>query len=239
MLKFFLSRKKNTDAPKPETANASEPGLTEPLAAPAYYEVWGGLESANRALWVGLWCSCTFAVLALLLLRSALRRPPVVIRLDPDGQVQVIGGASGAPVQAATAPSQAEIENFVSLFERFFTELNCYTCDADLKQAFFMMTPEFQQKAQEQLNRNGSVAQFKAQKLHTSLVITEITVKDETAQAIDCHVRGYRDIGSYMPGVAKHEVVFEDDIVLKEVPRSEQAPYGLLVEDYAASYFKR
>ena len=30
-----------------------------PLAEPAYYEVWGGLESANRALWVALWLAVT------------------------------------------------------------------------------------------------------------------------------------------------------------------------------------
>jgi len=233
MLKFLFPSKKDKAAPKQEAANDSDP-----LAVPAYYEVWGGLESANRALWVGLWCSCTFSFLALLLLRGALRRPPVVIRLAADGQVQVIGGATGTSVQDA-GPNQAEIENFVSLFERFFTELNCYTCHADLKQAFSMMTPGFQQKAQDQLNRSGSVEQLKAQKLHASLVITEIAVKDETAQAIDCRVKGYRDIASYLPGVAEHEVVFEDDVVLKKVPRSAQAPYGLLVEDYAASYFKR
>jgi len=233
MLKFLLPRKKDKAAPKPEAANESDP-----LAVPAYYEVWGGLESANRALWVGLWISCTFSLLSLLLLRAVLRRPPVVLSVGADGQVRIMSGAARAS-SAEPQPSRAEIENFVSLFERFFTELNCYTCDADLKQAFSMMAPEFQQQAQDGLNKSGKVEQLKTRKLHTKLVITEITIKDDTAQVIDCEVRGYRDIASYLPGVAEREDIFQDDIVLEKVPRSDKAPYGLLVEDYAASYFKK
>ena len=63
---------------------------TLPLGEPAYYEVWGGLESANKALWAALWFSTTFAILALILVRVVIRRPPVVIRVDDAGQAQVI-----------------------------------------------------------------------------------------------------------------------------------------------------
>src|ERR1035437_8919693 len=78
-----------------------------PLAVPAYYEVWGGLESANRALWVALWFAVTVALLALILLRGALRRPPVVIRVDASGQAQL---ADGSGLQAPV--SEAEVKNF-------------------------------------------------------------------------------------------------------------------------------
>jgi len=231
MLKFLLPRKNS--APEPEAKKDDAP-----MAAPAYYEVWGGLESANRALWVGLWISCTFSLLSLLLLRAVLRRPPVVLSIGADGQVRIVSGAAQAS-SAEPQPSRAEIENFVSLFERFFTELNCYTVNADLKQAFSMMTPEFRQQARDGLNKSGKVERLKTQKLHANLVITEITIKDDTAQAIDCEVQGYRDIASYLPGVAAREEIFQDDIVLEKVPRSDKAPYGLLVEDYAATFFKK
>ena len=49
---------------------------TLPLGEPAYYEVWGGLESANKALWMALWFSTTVAVLALILVRVALWQQP-------------------------------------------------------------------------------------------------------------------------------------------------------------------
>ena len=40
-------------------------------------------------------------------------------------------------------------------------------------------------------------------------------------------------------GGVELEVVFEDDVVLKKVPRSEQAPNGVLVQDWNESLFKK
>jgi len=45
LLRRLLRRK--ASAPLPAPAPTAEPAAVE---APAYYEVWGGLESANRAL---------------------------------------------------------------------------------------------------------------------------------------------------------------------------------------------
>lgn len=205
-----------------------------PLGRPAYYEAWGGLESANRALWVALWIAATTALLAFVLLRVEMRRPPVVIRVDGSGQAAVMPGADRQP-----PVGEAEVKNFLTLFERFFVELNAYTYDSDLRLAYAMMTPDFQLKATDMLKREGTIDGLKVNLTKTTLVLSELRVARDTPDVFECKVKGYRQVGSFKPDAAPGEVVFEHDIVLRKVPRSAQAPYGLLVQDFRESVFKR
>lgn len=205
-----------------------------PLGHPAYYEVWGGLESANKALWVALWLAVTVALLALALVRVQARRPPVVIKVDGSGQSVTLSGVDRQP-----PVGEAEVRNFLALFERFFIELNAYTYDADLRLAFTMMTPEFQSKANDLLKRENTIENLKLNQTKTTLFLTELRVMRDTPEVFECKVKGYRQAGSYKPDAASGEVVFEHDIVLRKVPRSQQSPYGILVEDMHESVFKR
>lgn len=202
-------------------------------AAPAYYEVWGGLESANRALWAAVWLASTVALLALILLRAQANRPPVVIRVSDAGQA--LAGTAGEPVPV----SRAEIQNFIALFERFFTGFGVYTYEEDLRLAFSMMTPEFRRKADELLQRQGLVESVKAERLKTQVFLTELQVERDTPEHIACRIKGYREVGSYEAGSPVREVVFEHELMLKKVPRSATSPYGVLVEDYAESIYKK
>lgn len=206
---------------------------SRPLSEPAYYEVWGGLESANRALWTALWLAVTVALLCLLLVRIMISTPPVVIRVDAAGNAVLADTGRQPPV------SEAEVKNFLTLFERFFTELNVYTYPTDLRQAGTMMTPDFQRKADDMLKRDGTIEKLKGDEGRTTLTITEIGIASDTPQIIECHVKGYRELGSYKADQPSGESVFDDDIILRKVPRSEQTPYGLLVQDFNESLFKR
>jgi hypothetical protein len=209
------------------------PQETLPLGEPAYYEVWGSLERVNKVLWTALWFATTVAMLALILVRVAIRRPPVVIRVDGAGQAQVVTDLQQPPV------SEAEVKNFLTLFERFYTELNAYTYEADLKLAFAMMTPDFQIKAGDALKRGGVLEQLKSNQVKTALFLTELKIVQDTPEVLECKVKGYRETSSYKPDMPPGEVVFEHDIILKKVPRSEQAPNGILVEGYQESVFKK
>ena len=212
-------------------APASE---TLPLGRPAYYEVWGGLESANKALWAALWLAMTVAILALVLLRVQSRRPPVVIKVDGNGQSVTLAGVERQP-----PVGEAEVRNFLALFERFFIELNAYTYDADLRLAFTMMTPEFQAKANDQLKRENTVDNLKSNLTKTTLFLTELRVQRDTSEVFECKVKGYRQVGSYKPDATAGEVVFEHDVVLLKVPRSQQSPYGILGQDFRESVCNR
>ena len=241
-VKTFLSRKTRGDkTQKPamgkETDNVISDSLDttdQALGIPAYYEAWGGIESANRALWTALWFSISVSLLAFILLRVQLRRPPVVILLTTSGQTQVVeNNGSQPPVSAA------EIKNFLALFERFFTELDLYTYNSSLNTAFSMMTPEFKLKAKDILSRQGVIEKLKADAIKTKLTLTDISIVKDTSQLLECDVKGWRDIGSFKADGPHGELVFEDEIILKKVPRSDQAPDGVLVEDWSESLFKK
>lgn len=217
-----------------KTGGARENAEELPLAVPAYYEVWGGLESANRALWIAVWFAATVALLALIMLRVQLGRPPVVIRVDDAGQAQLVADPSRQP-----PVSEAEVKNFLTLFERFFTALNVHTYEADLTNAFAMMTPTFQSQAGDLIKREAVIEKLKAADRRTTLTLTEIRVVSDTPQVFECQVKGYRELSSYKTDVPAQEIVFEDDVILKKVPRSEAAPNGVLVEAWVESLFKK
>jgi len=102
-----------------------------------------------------------------------------------------------------------------------------------------MMTPEFQTKANDLLKRENTVENLKANQTKTTLFLTELRVIRDTSEVFECKVKGYRQVGSYKPDAASGEVVFEHDIVLLKVPRSQESPYGILVQDFHESVFKR
>lgn len=224
----FLKKRAHESAPAPKAEAAALP-----LGKPAYYEVWGGLESANRALWVAVWFSTTVAILCLIMVRALLCRPPVVIRVTDSGLAQPVTDAGRQP-----PVGEAEIKNFVSLFERFFLGLNVYTYDSDLKLAFSMMTPTFQSKANDMLKRDGIVENLKVNQSRITVTLTDLKVMRDTAEILECKVLGNRQVDSFKPDGKTGRVVFEDDVILRKVARSEQAPYGVLVEDFHESVYE-
>ncbi len=237
MIGFKMKARKSELEQKSALAeNSSEAPDAEPVAlgTPVYYEAWGGLESANKALWTALWFAISAALLLLILLRLEMQKPPVVILLSRTGSPQVVMGYNSPPPVGAD-----EIKNFLGLFERFFTELDCYAYQESLKTAFSMMTPQFKIKAQEILDQEGLIENIKAGEIRTTLTLTDISIVKETPEIIECDVKGWREIGSFKPDGQKSEIVFEDEIILKKVPRSSTAPDGVLVEDWKESLFKK
>lgn len=221
-----LFRKRAASAPAPQTL------ADLPLGQPAYYEVWGGLESANRALWVAVWFSITVAILCLIMVRALLCRPPVVIRVSDSGVAQAVDSGGQPPV------GEAEIKNFLSLFERFFLGLNVYTYDSDLRLAFTMMSPDFQSKANDMLKRDGTLDDLKSNQSRITVTLTDLKILRDTPEILECKVLGNRQVDSFKPEGKTGRVVFEDDIILSKVPRSGATPYGVLVKDFHESVYE-
>lgn len=227
----FGRKKASLGAPKPAASKPAAPALTE---APAYYEVWGGLESANRALWMALWLSTTMVLLCLILVRLLITRPPLVIRVSDSGAAQALPDPGRQP-----AVSQPEIKNFITLFEKFFWGLNWHTYQQDLDLAFSMMTQNCRRKADQMLKRDGIVDALKANQSRITVTLTDLKVVRDTPDILECRVLGSRQTTSYKQDGAAGETVFEHDIVLRKTPRSEAAPYGVLVEDFQESVYKK
>ena len=228
-----LLSKKAAAAPLAAPPAAVPSGASVATAIPAYYEVWGGLESANRALWMAVWFSTIVALLCLIMIRVLICRPPLVIRVTDSGLAQAMPGDGRQP-----SVSEAEVKNFVSLFERFFFGLNVHTYDADLKLAFSMMTQGFQGKANDMLKRDGTIETLKANEGRVSVKLTELKVVRDTPDVFECRIMGNRQIGSFKTDGNVGQVVFEHDIILRKVPRSEKAPYGVLVDDFHESVYE-
>jgi len=191
------------------------------------------IESARNAA-LAHFLAITVALLCLVLVRLLLTRPPVVIRVSDAGAAQVVSEPGRQP-----PVGEAEIKNFLSLFERFFWGLNFYGYEQDLKVAFSMMTPNFRPKAEELLKREGTVETLQANQSKVTVTLTELEVLRDTPVLLECRVLGNRQLTSYKPEGPSGEVVFEHNIILRKVPRSEQAPYGVLVEDFKERVFKR
>ena len=108
-------------------------------------------------------------------------------------------GAAQAVLDPGRQPpvGEAEIKNFLTLFERFFWGLNFYGYEQDLKLAFSMMTQNFQRKADELLKREGTVESLQANQSKVTVTLTELEVLRDTPELLECRVLGNRQIASY------------------------------------------
>jgi len=206
---------------------------TGDLSQPPYYEAWGGLERANRALWAGLWFAGTALLLCIIVLRIIVTKPPVVIRVESTGSATAI-----RPADLHSPVSGAEVKNFLALFERFYFGLNVYTHEENLNLAFSMMTPAFQKKANESLQKAGTVDILKAERQRIRVLLGQLDIVRETDTLLECRIKGTREVGSFSPEKPVTEVIFEHTAILRKVPRSAKAPYGVLVEDLRESLYK-
>jgi hypothetical protein len=198
-----------------------------------YFEVFGDALSQVRFLQGATTCLIFLALYQAANTAFLLRRPPLVIRVDRLGEAVAV-----KPGATETAVSGPEVRNFVEHFLRYFTAHNAFTYDDDFKRAFSMMTPTCQRKLDERLSAERVVENIKGEQRKTILKIASLMVENDTSQHLVLKVRGSRVIESYSNPELRRQMIFEDSLVLAQIPRSEASPWGLLVEDWSESIFK-
>jgi hypothetical protein len=214
---------------KSGTIAASQPATGQPK----YYEAWGeALESVQflKKLTV---CLIFMNLLLLVLLRHAQQKPPLVIRVDEVGKAEPI-----KDVNATYRVSKPEVLNFTKLFMKYFLERNFYTWKDNLVEAGNMMTPEFREKANKEVNLSEEANAVEINKLTSKLNFSNIEVSRDTADHIIVALKGWRQITSYNDPRFLKETIFEGEMVLKKVGRTAETPYGLLVDSYKETVFK-
>lgn len=219
----FLSR------PPVDVPNGVVPSATQPK----YYEVWGeALESVQflKKLAVNL---IFMNVLLLILLRHAQQKPPLVIRVDEVGKAEPI-----KDVNATYRVTKPEVLNFTKLFMKYFLERNFYTWKDNLVEAGNMMTPEYRERANKEVNLSEEARAVEANKLTSKLNFSDIEVSRETTDSIIVELKGWRQITSYDDPRFLKETIFEGEMALMKVPRTTDTPYGLLVDSYKETVFK-
>jgi hypothetical protein len=199
-----------------------------------YFEVFGDMVkslSFFQTLTIVLAFLCVFLAINL---RVALKKTPIVIRVDSLGNAQAF--VNEKSLQKVTP---YELSNFSQLFVEFFTAHNFYTYNDDFTKAFSMMTRDCQAKMNGRLQEYGIVDQIKEQKLKTRLVITEIKVAKDTPDTSILKVKGTRNITSYEDKTLLREEIFDIELVVKKVKRSMKTPWGLLIENFVEELYKK
>jgi type IV secretory pathway TrbF-like protein len=210
-----------------------------------YYEHDGMLRAyANRAMLLAM----IFGVLAMGALGFAMYvriQPPIVIRVDKDGNAVVVGGprsgkvatlslsADTSPAEASSKVAPTDLEGR-AVVRQFLDRYLAYTPDSvdrNLAEALNMMTANLRVYSMNKLRDEDTVGKIK-----NDLVISDFEIRSME------HVKGtpwtYTVFGVKEVHRVKNATEATDQIVgrynvrLVETARSETNPSGLLVAEY-------
>lgn len=199
-----------------------------------YWEVFG--DTINQLNWfknVSLMLAGAVIFLSLALAKS-INKMPLVIRVDALGNTE-----SFKNVQSANATSAVEVNNFTQYFLQYWTAGNYYTLDDDLLKAFKMMTEGYQRKASDYLSTHGTVDNIKQNQIKTKMVISQIDILKDSKDFVNLKVKGTSEMRSYQAADFYREEIFEYELSLKKVERTVDTPWGLQVDSWNPSYFKK
>jgi len=216
---------------------------------PKYYEHDGMLRAyANRAMFLAL----LFAVIALGALGFAIYvriLPPTIIRVDKDGEADIVGSASAvSPVSRlarvlsaeasttgadpASAPTDLEGR---AVLRRFLQHYLSYTPDSvtrNLAESLNMMTANLRKLTMDKLREDDTVGKIQQDHIICDFRIRSIErSKDSPWKYV---VFGVKEIHKMKNGAeVTDRIVGQYDLRLVEERRTELNPSGLLVADYS------
>lgn len=228
----LFAKKKSEE--KTNQVQGSQDAAANEKPARKYFEVFGDTLNELKFFKTLSLCLVVLAIFLVLTLKASLKKPPLVIRVDQIGRAVPVADAN-----TSGALTEPEIANFAQYFLQYFTAWNVYTYNDDFERAFGMMTRDAIRKLNDYLRTNQVESQIRNEQIKIKLTVTDIAVDNNTPDVLNLTVKGYRDITSYANSDIKREQVFEDKLVLKKVVRNAAAPWGLLVDDWSESLFKK
>lgn len=199
-----------------------------------YWEVFG--DTINQLNWfknVSILMAGAVIFLSLLLVKS-MNKMPLVIRVDALGNAEAFKN-----IQSANPVTAIEVNNFTQYFLQYWAAGNYYTFDDDLTKAFKMMTEDYKRKAGDYLSTHGTMDYIKQNQVKTKMVISEMIILKDTKDYVNLKVKGTNEVKSYQAPDFYKEEIFEYELSLKKTERTENTPWGLLVDAWNASYFKK
>lgn len=199
-----------------------------------YWEVFG--DTVNLLNWfknLSMILGGAVIFLSILLVQS-MNKVPLVIRVDALGNAEAFKN-----VQSANPVTTAEINNFTQYFLQFWTAGNYYTYEDDFMKAFKMMTENYQRKATDYMSTQDLINHIKQNQVKTKMTISEILVLKDSREFVNLKVKGTNEIKSYQAPDFFREEIFEYELSLKKVERTVNTPWGLLVDSWNPSYFKK
>jgi hypothetical protein len=202
-----------------------------------YYEADGALRAfANRVVLLNGLLAVVVAVLGAVVLVTR-SKPPVVIRIGPDGQATVISPEESnkaskrtvESVKASEAPTEVDKESFVKSFVNFYWGYDEHTLADHWSMALNMMQDPLKKSVLAKMSAQGTVGELQTK--HDKSTVTITRIDPDPADPLIFHVLANRietwanDTKSY-GGVKRSEAY---TIQLVETDRTIKIPSGLLV----------
>ena len=169
-----------------------------------------------------------------IIMSRTINKMPLVIRVDALGNTEKFEN-----IKSALNVSAPEVNNFTQHFLQYWTAHNFYTFEDDLAKSFNMMSENYKRKASDYLAVNQVADYITANQIKTKLIISEILILKDAKKHINLKVKGTNEVRSYQNPEFFREEIFEYELSLKKVERTADAPWGLLIDSWNKSYFKK
>ena len=222
---------------KQETVTSQETPQEKPKTKETkerkYFEVFGDtLNQLNLFKTLTLFLAAA-VIFQTVIIKTTVKKPPLVIRVDQLGNADAFKNVQS--LQKITAP---EIINFTQYFLQYFTAYDLYTYKDNLDKAFSMATENCRQKLNDYFAINRVLDDIKNNQLKTKLNIVSIVIVKDAPDYANLKVKGTREVTSYQNPEFSRDIIFEDELSLKKVERTEKTPWGLMVDAWSESLYK-
>ncbi|MDD5688535.1 MAG: VirB8/TrbF family protein [Elusimicrobia bacterium] len=199
-----------------------------------YFEIFG--DTINQLNFLKKCCFflIMLAIFESIIIVKSINKLPLVLHVDSIGNAQVVKYD-----KSILAVSPIEVSNFTQYFIQYFSAYDFHAYDDNFTRAFKMMTEECQRKLNDYLTINNVVDNIKSNQLKTTLKISNITTINDSKDWIDLKVKGTREVRSYQNTDFNREEIFEAEMSIKKVKRTENTPWGLLVDAWSETLFKK
>ncbi len=205
-----------------------------------YYDKSGDLRAfANRVVILAGVLVIAVVVLAAIVLVTR-SKPPIIIRVGPDGQAIVISPEGGVgvskktieSVKASEAPTEIDKRSFVKDFVNSYWGYDEHTLPDHWSKALNMMTRQLEKEVYSKMSAEGTVGTLQAS--HDKSEVTITSIDSDQADPLVYHILATRvDVtangAKSYSGVKKSEAY---TIHLVETDRTIQTPSGLLISGF-------
>ena len=190
-------------------------------------DVKGFIKDQNNFLKITNLFTLFLLGLSFILAFKAYIKPPVVIRENVKGQIQVI---KNLVYNDRVTP--LEINTFSKLFLRRYLAYNSYGITNQLDRALRMMSGNFEKSNIADIEKDNMVQGIEKEQVHSGLKIKKLKITKVEGNYVYLKVFG-NIIRKYYGSKKEKIETFKGNLVLKKVKRTATRPYGLAVANYS------
>ena len=190
-------------------------------------DVKGFIKDQNNFLKITNLFTLLLLGLSFVLAFKAYIKPPVVIRENAKGQIQVI---KNLIYNDRVTP--LEINAFSKLFLRRYLAYNSYGVTHELDRALKMMTGSFEKSNIAAIEKDNTIQGIEKEQVHSELKIKKMKIEKVEGKYVYEKIYG-NIIRKYYGNKKKKIETFRGDLVLKKVKRTLARPYGLAASNYS------